>query len=151
MARLIKLAAAVIIAGAFFSGAEARQWRATPQSLAQDYVQILDVRSPEEIVMIFWVSPLLAPEGPGSDAARQVLERYMVVAVIHADISPLGAFNFRSPQGVSLKLDQAPARLPLDDSQLDVESRVAVQTLQTVFEGAFGPMGSGTDWIVFDG
>ena len=77
--------------------AEARQWRATPMALAQDYVQIIDQRSPGELVIVFWVSPQLIQQAPANERARQLLAKNMVVGVVHADISPGGSFTYRTP------------------------------------------------------
>jgi hypothetical protein len=64
--------AALLIAGALLSAvppARARQWKATAESLATDYAEILDTNKQGKVVFLMWLVPQMA-----EDAARTPLK-----------------------------------------------------------------------------
>ncbi len=152
--RILYFPVAVLLLAAILSTASltamARQWKATPTALAQDYAQIIDSRSEREIVLILWLTPQIVEDTPANAAARDVLSSYVVVGVIHADMSPVGRFEFRTPEGVALRTAGGAKRKPLDQSAIAPMAVGIVAGMQSVFSQALGPMGKGTHWLTFD-
>ena len=152
--RALNIPLAVFLLAAILSTASltamARQWKATPTTLAQDYVQIVDSRSQREIVLILWLSPQIVDDSPANAAAKEVLSSYVVVGIIHADISTLGRFAFRTPENVALRTAGGAERKPLDQSEVAPAAAGIVTVMQNVFSQALGPMGEGTRWVTFD-
>ena len=131
--------------------AEARQWRATPMALAQDYVQIVDQRSPRELVVVFWVSPQLIQQAPANKLARQLLAKNMVVGVVHADISPGGSFTFRTPEAPTVDVAPRGPQINLPDSKIEPAALGVIEILRQSLGQALGPAGKGIRWFTFDG
>lgn len=145
----ILLASAVILMQPLT--AEARQWRATPMALAQDYVHIVDQRSPSELVMIFWVSPQLIQQIPANKPGRQLLAKNMVVGVVHADISPGGSFTFRTPMAPTVDVAPRGPQINLPDSKIEPAALGMIESFRQIFGRALGPIGKGIRWFTFDG
>jgi len=112
----------------------AREWKPTAQSLAENYAQIVDRRSPHEVVFVMWLAPELLPDGPESAIARQILDDYLVIAVIHADVSKLGEFSFRKIEDLTVTTVPNGTLKPLLD---DAVPPVVAGTLSTL-RGVFG-------------
>lgn len=129
----------------------AREWRPTAQSLAENYAQIVDRRSPHEVVFMLWLAPELIPAGPESAKARQILDDYLVIAVIHADISELGEFSFRRIGDLAVNTVPDGTLKPLVADAVPPAVSGTLSTLRGVFGQALGPMGRGAHWFAFDG
>ncbi|MDE0539150.1 MAG: hypothetical protein OXH94_10545 [Rhodospirillales bacterium] len=131
--------------------AEARQWRATPMALAQDYVQIIDQRSPSELVIVFWISPQLLQQAPANKLARRLMAKNMVVGIVHADISPGGSFTFRTPAAPTVDVALRGPQTNLPDSEIEPAALGVIETLRQMLGQALGPAGKGFRWFTFDG
>jgi len=114
-------AALIVLALALAAGGGgAREWKPTAQSLAENYAQIVDRRSPHEVVFVMWLVPELLPDGPESALARQILDDYLVIAVIHADVSELGEFSFRKVEDLTVNTETAGRRRRTAGGRRDV-------------------------------
>ncbi len=140
----------VLLVFGLVTSSDARQWRVTPQAAAQEYVIINDQRSPNEIVLVFWMTPRLLPDQPQNETAKAMLTRNLLVGIAHADVSAGGAMSFRAPTNITL-VTGGQNRPPLAGSQIEPASAGALTTMSQVFAQALGPLGKGTKWHVFDG
>ena len=131
--------------------AEARQWRATPMALAQDYVQITDQRSPFELIIVFWISPQLFQQAPANEPVRQLLAKNMVVGIVHADISPGGSVTFRTPAAPTVDVAPRGPQIDLPDSKIEPAALGVIEGLRQSLGRALGPAGKGFRWFAFDG
>jgi len=131
--------------------AEARQWRATPMALAQEYVQIIDQRSPSELIIVFWISPQLIQQAPANKPARQLLAKNMVVGVVHADISPGDSFTLRTPAAAAVDVAPRGPQINLPDSKIEPAAFGVIEGLRQTLGQALGPVGKGIRWSMFDG
>ena len=130
--------------------ADARQWRATATTLARDYVQILDQRSANELVLEFWLAPELLEATPENNNARELLAQNLVLAIMHADISNTGVFTFRTLAPPPIATQNA-NRLPIAEQNLDPASVGIITSMKVAFTRALGKLGQGTHWFVYDG
>ena len=129
------------------SPAGARPWKTTPQGLAQDYVEIVDARSQGEIVVLFWFVPQMVAESP---VAQALLDKYIIVGVVHARPGPGGSMLFDAIDtlqatdagGKPLTLLEGD-KLPSDVSQL-------VNAMGGTMKQALGAMGQGMRIFAFD-
>lgn len=128
----------------------ARQWRATPQALAQEYSQIIDQRSAQEVVLLLWLSPPLVPADASGQQAREILSKYMVIGMIHAEFGADGSPTFRKIPEISMEPNQKPLRGYLDESVLPPTVLGGLKAIQAIFQQTLGPLGRGTHWFVFD-
>ena len=129
---------------------DARQWRTTPHSQAQDYTIIVDQRSKHELVVIFWLAPPLVPEKENSGNAREVLRRNLVIGVAHADISHGAQFSFREIGPPAITTDIG-FLAPIRDEDISPVAQGGMATVKAIFTQALGKLGAGTKWFVFDG
>lgn len=148
--RLFAALVLLALALAARSGA-AREWKPIAQSLAENYAQIVDRRSPHEVVFVLWLVPELLPDGPESAIARQILDDYLVIAVIHADVSELGEFSFRPVDDLTVNTIPDGTLRPLLADALPPAVAGTLSTLRGVFGQTLGPMGQGAHWFAFKG
>jgi hypothetical protein len=151
MHSFLKRARWIFIAfAAFLSTAPALQSRPWPRNApnAADYLIINDNRGGGDIVLVLWLaSPLIPPSG--QQAARDLLDKYVVIGVVHAHTSKEATFTFDragTPEVTGAKNE----RLQLLD--LDTMSPAIVGTLATVkaaFGHSLGEFGKGIQWFVF--
>ena len=129
----------------------ARQWNATPTALALDYVQILDQRSQNEIVMLMWVAPAMIPDLPENKPVREVLEEFIILGALHADINNVGNFSYRVLSPPQLRISSTDFVEAIDVNSIPPGIAGLITTVQEVFRQNFGPMGKGIKWFVYDG
>lgn len=129
----------------------ARQWRATPTSQAQEYVFIDDDRSESELVMIMWISPEILERSSENEAARSMLQEYVLVGVVHVNISDMVEFTFTTPTGVLLQTANGEQRQPLAENSLPPLVAGTLSVLKASFAQGIGAMGQGFRWHVFHG
>ena len=66
------------------SPAHPRQWARNPSAVAQDYLVINDNRGGGETVLMLWMAPPMMPSGPATKAAAELLDKYVVLGVVHS-------------------------------------------------------------------
>jgi hypothetical protein len=145
-ARWIFIAFAVFLSTA--ASLQSRPWpRNAPN--AADYLIINDTRGNGDIVLVFWLASPLIPAAPGQQAARDLLDKYVVIGVVHAHATREATFTYdrtAAPEVTGAKNE----RLPLLD--LDAMSPAIAGTLATVktaFSHSLGEFGKGIQWYVF--
>ncbi|HTQ15452.1 MAG TPA: hypothetical protein VMH86_16400 [Rhizomicrobium sp.] len=150
MKSAISLLAGLVVAASLAGApALARSWKSTPQDLAQDYSQILDNRGKGEVVMVWWLVPTTMPEYPD---AQKVLDRYLVIGVVHAkiDMAAGGVMSFDPAVDVVAKDADGNELTRIDDSSQPPVVSAMLAGMQGVLSQAIGQMGQGIHWIVFD-
>jgi len=114
-----------------------------------DYLIINDNRGNGDIVLVFWLASPLIPASAGKQAARDLLDKYVVMGVVHAHAHKDATITFDRP-GAPEVTNAKNERLEL----LDMESMspAIVGTLATVkaaFSQSLGEFGKGIQWFVF--
>jgi len=135
----------------FLSTAASLQSRPWPRNAPNpgDYLIINDNRGNGDIVLVFWLASPLIPVSAGQQAARDMLDKYVVIGVVHAHASKEATMRFdhAAPPEVTGAKNE---RLQLLD--MDGMSPAIVGTLATVkvaFSQALGEFGKGIQWFVF--
>ena len=127
--------------------ASARQWKATPQSLAQDYSMIQDNRQGNEMVIVIWLSPQMVDDA----SLQDVLSKSLIVGAIDAHIGADGKITFTPIDTISPKDVKGNALRELEGDDIPPAATGGVQTMDAIFRQALGPVGAGFHWFVFDG
>jgi len=78
--------------------ATARLWKPTPDQLAADYVTIIHNKGAEGRVMLGWMASPVVP----SPTLKQVLDRYVVISIVHSRQVAGGSVSWDRVQGVQL-------------------------------------------------
>lgn len=84
-----------------------------------------------------------------------ILKQYTVVAVVQADISPLGAFNFydkatvESNMVVSYQEDGKEAKVLLPETDVDADMVLLMSQVGPVLQAAMGNMGSNFHFYIY--
>ncbi|HEX4636281.1 MAG TPA: hypothetical protein VH189_08870 [Rhizomicrobium sp.] len=74
----------------------ARLWKPTPDQLAADYVSLTHIKGTEGRVFINWMAaPVISSPG-----LKQVLEKYVVLSIVHTRQAVGGALTWDDIQGV---------------------------------------------------
>ena len=138
-----------VLACAVLAGtpASARMWNPTAKSLAQDYGMIQDNRTEKRIIMLFWLPPLMADDKTMQD----ILSENLVIGVIDGTVESDGRMSYASIDTLSAKDAQGNALRVLKDNDIPPAVAGGVQTLESFFRQALGPMGAGVHWFVLDG
>jgi hypothetical protein len=127
---------------------QSRPWpRNAPN--AADYLIINDNRGSGDIVLVFWLASPLIPASATQQAARDLLDKYVVIGVVHAHASKEGVFAF-DRAGVPEVTGSRNEQLQLLD--MDTMSPAIVGALATVkatFSRSLGEFGKGIQWFVF--
>ncbi len=132
------------------SGAQARKWSRTPLDRAQDYLTITDNRGADGLVVLIWLAPPVVPPGPMQGAVREMLDKYVVLAAVHARV---GADNKMSLERLpSLQaLDAAGKPLTgLNGTALPADLMRTIGPVQADLMHSFGTLGQGMQWFLFE-
>ena len=127
-----------------------RQWRQTPSGLAMDYTQIVDDRSVTEQVMVWWFVAEIMNTKSEIEEFRSIMGKYVMLGVLHFDISAQGEFLFRNPEAVVVSADDGISRAPIEFEKLPPFVIGFVTVMQTMASQAIGNMGQGIHWFVFE-
>jgi hypothetical protein len=127
---------------------QSRPWpRNAPN--AADYLIINDNRCNGDIALVFWLASPLIPASAGQQAARDLLDKYVVIGVAHARVSKEATFTFdraTAPQVMGAKNE----RLQLLDTDTMSPAIVgALATVKVAFSQSLGEFGKGIQWFVF--
>lgn len=142
-ASLMGLAAAVMLT----VSADARPWKPSPSAVAQDYLQIQQMKPGGELVVLMWIAPPMIDV----PAAKELLEKYVVIAIVHGRTGPAGTLLFDDIPDLQA-LDGAGKPLHLyTEADMPADMAQGVQALQGVVRQALGAMGKGMTFFVFDG
>jgi hypothetical protein len=142
-------AAAALAVGLAFglTAADARQWNPTPQALAQDYLQILHMKPGGEVVMVQWFAPPMVAAQP---EAAELLDKYVLIAVVHARLGPGGTMLFDDiPPLKATDGDGTPLKL-LTGGDIPKNVAQGVQALNGMLKQSIGAMGQGMKFFVFE-
>lgn len=135
--------------GSFVLGNEsaARTWKPDDASQARDYAIINHTAADhKQIRMLFWIPPVMVP----SPAAKDLLDKYLLLGVAQARINPTGTFTFDTIETIR-PTDGTDTPLKLlggDDIPPTVAGAVA--TMTSVFGQSLGAFGKGFHWFVFE-
>jgi hypothetical protein len=137
----------VMILGVVSSSASSRPWKATPVQIAGEYAAIAHTKSNTDFVNIrWWAAPTVMP---GTLAG--ILEKYIVVSVVHFHINPVGGtLSFDNVE--TLEARDA-ADKPLTLIQRDALPPAAIGILsgfEASFRQSLGRLGDGTKFFTFD-
>ncbi|HTW36869.1 MAG TPA: hypothetical protein VMD53_19780 [Rhizomicrobium sp.] len=127
--------------------ASARQWKATPEAMAQDYSLIQDSRPGNELVIVLWLSPQMVQDKDMQD----ILSKSLVIGALDAHIGTDGKVSFASVDGIALKDAQGNALRILKGDDIPPAVTGGVQTMDAMFRQTLGPVGAGFHWFVFEG
>ena len=116
---------------------------------AADYPVINDNRGNGDIVLVFWLASPLIPPSSGTQSTRDLLDKYVILGVVHAHLNKDATFRFDNagaPEVTGFKTE------PLQLLDLEAMSPAIVGSLATVkaaFSQLFGQFGKGIQWFVF--
>ncbi len=138
----------VIVSGLTFSPASSRTWKATPFQIAGEYAQINDAKSATDFVNIRWWAPPTVP--PGTLLA-EILEKYIVVSVVHFHINPPGAtMSFDDIDTLEARDGSGKPLVLVPRSELPPVAIGILAGLEASFRQSLGRLGEGTKFFVFD-
>jgi hypothetical protein len=94
-ARVVALGLAALTLAA---PASARLWKPTPQEVTQDYTIINHNKGPEGRVVVSWMASALLP----APTMQQLLDKYVLVSVVHTRQAPGGGVTWDDVEGVQV-------------------------------------------------
>lgn len=143
------LAAAILLGGT--SAGHARRWKPTNQERAEEYLQIHHRKSATETVILIWLAPSIMGSVPENETGMEVLSRYIIVLLAHAETTGLGEQKFRTPDGVMIETGRGEFRRSIPDEDLPPVVTITKSLIGSVFAGGFGPFGPNAETFLFDG
>ena len=94
----MRVLVSVLLATLLATPATARLWKPTPEQVTADYVTITHNKGTEGRVILGWMTSLVVP----SVALKQILDKYVVVSIMHTRQAPGGPVTWDDVQGVQL-------------------------------------------------
>lgn len=143
------LAAALVLGST--SAGQARRWKPTDQERAEEYLQILHRKSANELVLLIWLAPSILGGAPENETGMEVLSRYIIIMLAHAETTALGKQKFKIPDGVMIETGSGEFRRRIPDEDLPPVVSITKSLIGSVFAGGFGPFGPNADTFLFDG
>ncbi len=149
--RICWIPCALVALLSVIASAQSRPWSRNPINLAQDYLIINDNRGHGDIVAVMWIAPPLIANEPTTQAARDMLDKYVIIGVVHGHISKEGTFTFdqiteletADKRGQPLKALNANTMPPIITGSLAM--------VQSIFTRSLGSLGQGVHWFAFEG
>jgi hypothetical protein len=138
------LLAVSLFSFAFVADATSRVWKQTPVVIARDYAQIVDQRSPNEFVMLWWLVPEQIPE-------QQIVFRDVLSGAVHARADAAGTVSFDDASSVQVTDDKGQQLALLSNEAVPPTITGALATLQAALSQSAGPLGRGIRWFVYKG
>ena len=148
--KALAIAVVTALAVAMAAEATAREWKPSLRTVAEDYLRIVDRRAEDEFVVMMWLAPETVPDGPESAVTRKFLEDYLVIALMHTEVSEFGELRFRGVPTLALAADNGP-KAPMPADALPPAFGGTIAMLKGMFAQGMGAMGRGINWFVFDG
>jgi hypothetical protein len=147
-----RVAAAIMLFVLGASPALSRQWKATPEALARDYAAIDDQRSNGELVLAMWFVPQMVPaNSPGADVAKAMLQKYVVVMVVHGRLqTATGTISFEPVDALQAMSQGGKPLASVARDSLPPTNIGMLSALESVLRQTLGPMGNGMKVFVFD-
>jgi hypothetical protein len=144
---LAALACLSIAMGAMCTPADARLWKPKSTDLALDYSEIVDNRGGGEIVISWWFAPPAVGQYP---AAKDMLDRYVVVGLAHSHMSPGGEMVFETDAVATAKDGSGNTLNQIPTDKLPPMVSGSLMTMEGMLKQSIGAMGNGIHWMVFD-
>jgi hypothetical protein len=148
LSRVIGIVAGMVVLMLAVSPAAARPWKPTPQALAIDYAQIINQRSPRDLVMVIWLVPQML--GVASEEARELLDKYALIGIAHGHMLIGGTMSYDAIRELNATDDKGNTLAVLTGDNIPPMAQGALTTVQGVFKKMIGPMGEGIQWFVFE-
>jgi hypothetical protein len=148
--RVLWAAAALFALAAATVPAQSRSWSKNPISMALDYAVINDNRGDGEIVNVIWLAPTILANTPSTETARNLLDKNIVIGVVHTHAAKDGTMTFEQTATVEASAATGEPLKLLDTTTMAPAVIGALATMQSVFSRNLGPFGKGVQWFVFD-
>jgi hypothetical protein len=127
---------------------DARPWRQQPRDLAIDYSQIIDNRSLEEVVVIWWLIPQLV--GDAAPAAAEMLDDYVIIGVVHGHVLSGGSMSFDDVPALTASDAGGVPLTPLRDDDMPPAMTGALAGIRASVRQSLGQMGQGMHFFAFE-
>jgi hypothetical protein len=114
-------------------------------------LQIEHFLSSQEGVIVMWFAPEYFENTDENIAVREMVQEYMIVAVIHFAISNLGVWRFENSAEVTVELGKSELLTPLPQERLPPLVNAEIKFLQDVMVAGLGKVGEGMRFFVYEG
>jgi hypothetical protein len=147
---VLLISGALLASVSVIAPADSRSWSKNPISLAQDYMVITDNRGNGDLVIIMWLAAPAMSASPAGAEAKDLLDKYVVLGVVHAHAAKDGTMTFDSADKLEPR-DGAGHRLTaLNTDTMPPAIVGALAILQSGFARTLGQLGTGIKWFAFD-
>jgi hypothetical protein len=130
---------------------EARPWKPTPQTQAQDYSSIVDNRGKGEIVSLKWFVPPVAPDSQNAQNLQALLDKYVVIGAVHAHTQPGGIMTFDAIDTLPVNDGGGTPLKALTGDDIPPTLAGYIVTLQGSLRQSMGATGLGIHVFAYDG
>jgi len=129
------------------SPASSRSWKPTKSAIAEDYAQIFDDRNKHEIILIWWLVPPMVPDSPET---RRILDKYVVMALVHAEASADGTVSYDAIDSLQVTDSNGKPLKLLRGDGIPPDATKMLADFGKVARQAVGGMGHGMTFFVFE-
>ena len=142
-------ALSAMLCAVLFSGpVNARPWKPSPSAQAQDYAEILDTRGNGNVIIVVWIVPQMMPQ---SSEGRALLDKYVVLGVVHGHIQGGGAMAFAPIKGLQVNGANGKPLVALGAHNTPPNVAKFLTNMEGGMRQAVGAMGQGMGFFAFEG
>jgi hypothetical protein len=127
---------------------QSRPWPRNKPNAA-DYLVINDNRGNGDFVLVFWLASPLIPPSATNQSARDMLDKYVVVGVVHAHTTKEATFTFDRAGAPAVTGSKSEPLQLLDMTTMSPAIVGSLATVKTAFSQSLGEFGKGVQWYVF--
>jgi len=111
---------------------------------------INDNRGHGDIVMVMWLAPPIAEKGPTTQVARDLLDKCVVIGVVHAHVANDGNFAFDQVTDIQAADGRDQPLNSLNVNTMPPSVVGVLAAVQSLFARSMGALGQGIHWFAFD-
>jgi len=139
---------AFIVLSLTTSSLQSRPWPRNKPNAA-DYLVINDNRGNGDFVLVIWLASPLIPATATNQSARDLLDKYVVVGVVHAHTTKEATFTFDRAGAPEVTGSKSEPLQLLDMTGMSPALVGSLATVKAAFSQSLGQFGKGVEWYVF--
>jgi hypothetical protein len=126
---------------------QARTWNPTSAGLAQDYAMITDGRPNHDLVLVFWLVPPIVSNSP---EAQALLDKYVIVGVVHAQTDVGGTMSIVPTDSLQVQDANGKPLKPVQGAEIPPALSSLMVGMGDFMRRNVGTVGQGVQFFAFE-
>lgn len=126
--------------------AQARTWKPSLEVQTREYLEILDERD-GNFIMVWWLASPMVPHSP---SAAALFDKYVVIMALHAKLSANGSVSYTHIESLDVQDGDRRALAPVGEDKVPPTLTGVLSTMGAVLKQVLGAMGQHVQYFVFE-